>query len=64
MPFGGQDVYTAMVYSVTGQHVRDVMVDGKWLFRDEQFLTVDYKQACTDLEEKHTELVEKINKKD
>jgi len=64
VPFGGQDVYTAMVYSVTGQHVRDVMVDGKWLFRDDQFLTVDYKQACTDLEEKHTELVEKINKKD
>jgi 5-methylthioadenosine/S-adenosylhomocysteine deaminase len=63
-PFGGQDVYTAMVYSITGQHVRDVMVDGEWLFRDNAFKTVDYKKACLDLEEKHTELVEKINKKD
>jgi 5-methylthioadenosine/S-adenosylhomocysteine deaminase len=63
-PFGGQDVYTAMVYSITGQHVRDVMVDGEWLFRNDAFTTVDYKKACLDLEEKHTELVEKINKKD
>ena len=62
VPFGGQDVYTAIVYSVTGQHVRDVMVTGKWLFRDDAFLTVDYAKACTQLEEKHTELQKKINK--
>ena len=64
VPFGGQDVHTAMVYSVTGQHVRDMMVDGEWLYRNDDYLTVDYKQACEDLEEKHTELVEKINKKE
>jgi len=63
VPFGGQDVYTAMVYSVTGQHVRDVMVNGQWLYRNNDFLTVDYKQACNDLEDKHSGLVEKINKK-
>ena len=62
VPFGGQDLYTAMVYAVTGQHVRDVMVNGKWLFRDNQFLTVDYQQACNDLEDNHTKLTEKINK--
>jgi len=62
VPFGGQDVYTAMVYSITGQHVRDVMVDGKWLFRDDEFLTVDYEEACRGLEEKHTELAAKIKK--
>jgi len=59
-PMGGQDVYTAMVYAVTGQHVRDVMVDGKWLFRNDEWLTVNYQQACADLEKKHTELAEKI----
>ncbi|MCD6356800.1 MAG: amidohydrolase family protein, partial [Anaerolineaceae bacterium] len=64
VPFGGQDIYTAIVYSITGQHVRDVMVNGKWLFRENKFLTVDYTQACTSLEEKHTILVEKIRNKE
>ena len=59
-PMGGQDVYTAMVYAVTGQHVRDVMVNGKWLFRNDKWLTVNYQQACADLEKKHTELVNMI----
>jgi 5-methylthioadenosine/S-adenosylhomocysteine deaminase len=59
-PMGGQDVYTAMVYAVTGQHVRDVMVNGNWLFRNNGWLTVNYKQACADLEKKHTELAKKI----
>jgi len=61
-PMGGQDIYTAIVYSITGQHVRDVMIDGKWLFRNDDWLTVDYKQACNQLEEKHTLLEEKIKK--
>ena len=58
-PMGGQDVYTAIVYAVTGQHVRDVMVNGKWLFRNDDWLTVDYQQACADLELKHAELASK-----
>ena len=61
-PMGGQDVYTAMVYSITGQHVRDVMVDGKWLFKDNTWLTVDYKEACAQLEEKHAALAARIKK--
>jgi len=64
VPFGGQDIYTAMVYSITGQHVRDVMVDGKWLFKDNKFQTIDYAAACEGLEEKHSELAEKIKSKD
>ena len=60
VPMGGQDVYTAMVYAVTGQHVRDVMVNGEWLFRNNSWLTIDYKQACSDLEEKHADLEEKF----
>ncbi len=50
-PTGGQDVYTALVYSVTGQHVRDVMVNGTWLYRDGDFLTVDYRAASAALDE-------------
>ena len=59
-PMGGQDVYTAIVYAITGQHVRDVMVNGKWLFRNDKWLTVNYQQACADLEKKHSELAAKI----
>ena len=59
-PRGGQDVYTALVYSVTGQHVRDVMVDGRWLFREDRWLTVDYRAARQELERQHTELMKRI----
>ena len=61
-PMGGQDIYTAIVYSITGQHVRDVMVDGKWLFRNNDWLTINYQQACTQLEEKHKLLTSKSKK--
>lgn len=64
-PLGGQDIYTALVYSVTGQHVRDVMVDGRWLFRDNRWLTVDFNAARRELEHQHTELMKRIkNKRD
>jgi 5-methylthioadenosine/S-adenosylhomocysteine deaminase len=61
-PRAGQDIYTALVYSVTGQHVRDVMVDGRWLFRDNQWLTVDFKAARDELEYQHSELMKRIKK--
>jgi 5-methylthioadenosine/S-adenosylhomocysteine deaminase len=63
-PRGGQDIYTALVYSVTGQHVRDVMVDGRWLFRDNHWLTIDFKAACQELEQQHTELMKRRRKRD
>jgi 5-methylthioadenosine/S-adenosylhomocysteine deaminase len=64
-PRGGQDLYTALVYSVTGQHVRDVMVNGRWLFRDNHWLTVDFNAARRELEHQHIELMKRIkNKKD
>jgi 5-methylthioadenosine/S-adenosylhomocysteine deaminase len=63
-PRGGQDIYTALVYSVTGQHVRDVMVGGRWLFRENQFLTVDFKAARLELEQQHDELMRRIRKQE
>lgn len=63
-PLGGQDIYTALVYSVTGQHVRDVMVNGRWLFRNNGWLTVDFNAARRELEHQHTELMKRISKKD
>jgi 5-methylthioadenosine/S-adenosylhomocysteine deaminase len=59
-PRGGQDIYTALVYSVTGQHVRDVMVNGQWLFRDNRWLTVDFNAARRELEEQHANLMKRV----
>lgn len=59
-PFGGQDVYTALVYSITGLHVREVMVDGRWLLRDGRWTTLDYAQARAGLEAAYAELQKRI----
>ena len=59
-PVGGQDVYTALVYAVSGMHVRDVMVDGRWLLRDGRWTTIDYAQARADLERVHAELEKRL----
>ncbi|MDP2964853.1 MAG: amidohydrolase family protein [Pelolinea sp.] len=59
-PFGGQDYYAALVYAVGGYHVKDVMVNGRWLYRDNRYLTIDYMQAKKDLEAKHAELMTRI----
>jgi 5-methylthioadenosine/S-adenosylhomocysteine deaminase len=62
-PLGGQDIYTALVYSITGQHVRDVMVNGRWLFRENHWLTVDFNAARRELEEQHAKLMKRIKTK-
>jgi 5-methylthioadenosine/S-adenosylhomocysteine deaminase len=41
----GQDVYTALVYSVSGLHVTDSMVAGRWLLRNRVLQTLDYRAA-------------------
>ena len=59
-PHGGQDLYTALVYSITGQHVRDVMVNGRWLFRENRWLTVDFNAARAELEQQHSQLMKRL----
>ena len=59
-PLGGQNIYTALVYSVTGQHVRDVMVNGQWLFRENGWLTIDFNAARRELEEQHANLMKRL----
>jgi 5-methylthioadenosine/S-adenosylhomocysteine deaminase len=48
-PDGGQDLYTALVYSVSGLQVQEVMVDGRWLLRGGDWTTVDYAAAREEL---------------
>jgi 5-methylthioadenosine/S-adenosylhomocysteine deaminase len=63
-PGAGQDPYTALVYSVTGQHVRDVMVNGQWLFRDNRWMTLDFAAARRGLEEAHAALMDRLTTDD
>ncbi|MCB8943316.1 MAG: amidohydrolase family protein [Ardenticatenaceae bacterium] len=61
-PMAGQDVYTALVYAVSGMHVRDVMVAGEWLYRDGRFQTLDFAQARAQLEEAYLQLAQRLAK--
>jgi 5-methylthioadenosine/S-adenosylhomocysteine deaminase len=55
-PAGGQELYTALVYAINGNYVREVMVDGSWLMRDGRLLTVDWKSASRELDSANAEL--------
>ncbi|MGC9397805.1 MAG: amidohydrolase family protein [Anaerolineae bacterium] len=55
-PMSGQDLYTALVYAVNGNYVRDVMVDGRWLYRDGDWTTLDYAAARRELDAACAEL--------
>ena len=59
-PFHAQDVYTALVYGISGMHVRDVMVAGEWLYRDGRFQTIDYAQARQGLETSYQQLAKRL----
>ena len=48
------------MYAVSGYHVRDVMVNGRWLYRDSQYQTLDYLKVRRELEAKHDELMRRI----
>ncbi len=55
-PRGAQDLYTALVYTVCGMHVTDVMVAGEWLMRRGALTTIDYRQAVAKLDWAHAQL--------
>ena len=42
------DLYSALVFAALPTDVRDVMVDGTWLMRDRQVLTVEPRKAVAD----------------
>jgi 5-methylthioadenosine/S-adenosylhomocysteine deaminase len=55
-PRTAQDVYTALVYSISGLHVTDSLVDGQWLMRDRKLLTMNYAADCANLDAAFAEL--------
>lgn len=63
-PDEAQDVYTALVYAVSGMHVREVMVDGNWLLKDGRLVTLDYAEARADLNAAYSELKQRRRDRD
>jgi 5-methylthioadenosine/S-adenosylhomocysteine deaminase len=55
-PKEAQDIYTALVYTISGMHVTDVMVAGSWLYRDNELLTVDYNSAVKQMNQDYQRL--------
>lgn len=60
-PRGAQDIYTAIVYAISGMHVTDVMVDGRWLLRNKDWKTVDYSGAVGRMNQDYLRLKENLN---
>lgn len=61
-PEGAQSLYTALVYSINGLYVKDVMVDGNWLLQEEQWTTIDYPAARNELNLANAELRRRLKK--
>ncbi len=60
-PKGAQDIYTAIVYAISGMHVTDVMVDGQFLLKDQQWQTVEYQAAVQQLNQDYVQLNERLS---
>ena len=60
-PRGAQDLFTALVYSISGMHVTDVMVAGNWLLRERRWMTVDYHKARQALDQDYVELRRRLD---
>ena len=60
-PKGAQDIYTAIVYSISGMHVTDVIVDGQWLLKEQAWQTLDYPSAVEQINEDYQQLAKRLN---
>ena len=43
------DPYSAIVYAMNCKNIRSVMIDGRWVMRDRQLLTIDKDEATASL---------------
>jgi 5-methylthioadenosine/S-adenosylhomocysteine deaminase len=48
-PIAGREPFTSLIYSINGMHVSKVMIDGQWVFREANWVTLDYGRAVRQL---------------
>jgi 5-methylthioadenosine/S-adenosylhomocysteine deaminase len=63
-PEGAQDLYTAIVYAISGMHVTDVMVDGSWLLKEKNWLTVEYPAAVEQMNRDYLRLERNLKERE
>ncbi|MFK7803270.1 MAG: amidohydrolase family protein [Anaerolineae bacterium] len=61
-PAGGQDIYTALVYGISGMHICDTMVNGRWLYQNGEYQTIDYAAARQQMESDLSKLQQRLQK--
>ena len=62
-PKGAQDIYTAIVYTISGMHVTDVMVDGQWVLIDKKWQTLVYDSAVEQLNQDYLRLQQALDER-
>ncbi len=56
----GENLYSSIVYSCTPENVRDVMVDGRWLYRKGEHVTLDESAIRSNAEEELRNLLGRV----
>jgi 5-methylthioadenosine/S-adenosylhomocysteine deaminase len=60
-PYGGNDLYSAIVYSGTPENVHSVMTDGRWVYRDRHHTTLDAPLVVENAKEELRLLLQRVH---
>jgi cytosine/adenosine deaminase-related metal-dependent hydrolase len=59
--YGQPDLYATIVYSGSPENVHSVMVDGRWLYRDREYLTLDEPVAVASAQDELRLLLQRVH---
>jgi cytosine/adenosine deaminase-related metal-dependent hydrolase len=60
-PYGEADLYSTIVYSGSPENVHSVLVDGRWLYRNREHVTLDCSHAMLSAKNELRLLLQRVN---
>jgi cytosine/adenosine deaminase-related metal-dependent hydrolase len=60
-PYETTDVYSSIVYTGSPENVHSVLVDGRWLYRSKQHVTLDSSRAVSNARDELRLLLQRVN---
>jgi cytosine/adenosine deaminase-related metal-dependent hydrolase len=60
-PYGSSDIYSTIVYSGSPDNVHSVLVDGRWLYRNREYLTLDESTVIVKAQDELRLLLQRVN---
>ena len=60
-PYESADVYSSIVYSGSAENVHSVLVDGRWLYRNREHMSLDPARAVTRAKDELRRLLQRVN---